>query len=267
MAARSVGVAEDVGVSRDMVAFAAAQGWACAMLLAVESRDDYDYGWLFGLIDPDPAVRAAALRRREAYRSDWRDALDRCNAAYWANGGSFDFSDAPALGAARDQAQAAMWEARDRGFSGILEEFITESRPFGRRDPTALRRLVPFAVLFLQWEVAYPQDWGSPWPLWGAKKDVLRGLAGIEIPQDSRAVLVELVVAAVRREHRCEDRWFVLLARRLDGPELRNPVARCLDSPDPIVSLRAGFLLDVLADPSMPATVASWKRWLASTAT
>lgn len=254
-------------MSRDMVAFAGPQGWACAMLLAVESRDDYDYGWLFGLVDPDPAVRAAALRRCEADVSDWRHALDRSNAAYWANGGSSDFSDSPALGAASDQAAAAMREARDRGFSGILSEFITESRPFGRRDPTALRRLVPFAVLFLQWEVAYPQDWCSPGPPWGLKKDVLRGLAGIEIPPDSRAALVELVVASVRREHRCEDRGFVLLARRLDGPDLRNPVAQCLESPDPIVGLRAGFLLDVLADPSMPPTVASWKRWLASTAT
>jgi hypothetical protein len=126
---------------------------------------------------------------------------------------------------------------------------------------------VPFAVLFLQWEVAYPRDWCSPRPPWPAKKDVLRGLASIEAPRDSRAALVELVVAAVRREHRCEDRGFVLLARRLDGPELRNPVAQCLDSPDPIVRLRAGFLLDFLADPSMHATVASWKRWLASPAT
>jgi hypothetical protein len=109
------------------------------MLLAVESRDDHDYGWLFGLVDLDPAVRAAALRRRDANISDWRDALDRCNAAYGANGGSSDFSDSPALGAARDQAQAAMREAGDRGFSGILSQFIAEFRPRGRRDPTALR--------------------------------------------------------------------------------------------------------------------------------
>ncbi|MFK4088294.1 hypothetical protein ACI2LF_29545 [Kribbella sp. NPDC020789] len=209
----------------------------------MESRDDHDYRWLFGLVDPDPAVRGAALRRRDADISDRRDALDRCNAAYWANGGSSDFSDSPALGAASDQAHAAMREAQARGFSGVLWEFITECRPFGRRDPTALRRLVPFAVLFLQWEITYPQDWCSP------------------------AALVELVVAAVRREHRCEDRGYLLLARRLDGPDLRNPVAQCLDSPDPIVGLRASFLLDVLADPTMPATTASWKRWLASTAT
>ncbi|MFK4088801.1 hypothetical protein ACI2LF_32100 [Kribbella sp. NPDC020789] len=41
------------------------------MLLAVESRDDHDYRWLFGLADPDPAVRGAALRRRAGPGLNW----------------------------------------------------------------------------------------------------------------------------------------------------------------------------------------------------
>ena len=41
----------------------AAQGWACAMLLAVESRDDYDYGWLFGLVECNAAPHSARLAR------------------------------------------------------------------------------------------------------------------------------------------------------------------------------------------------------------
>ena len=72
-------------------------------------------------------------------------------------------------------------------------------------------------------------------------------------------------MAAVNREHRCEDRWYAALARRLDSPELRNLLAEAAASTDPLVRLRAGYVNAVLEDRSMAVTVASWRRWLAAT--
>jgi hypothetical protein len=122
-----------------------------------------------------------------------------------------------------------------------------------------------YAVLFLQWEVAFPDEWraAAPWSPWGLKQTILRGFVRVgALGRDQ--VLIDLVMAAVGREQRCEDRWYAALARRVDSPELRCLLAEATESPDSHVRRRAGYVSAVLDDPDMAVTLASWRRWLAA---
>jgi hypothetical protein len=72
-------------------------------------------------------------------------------------------------------------------------------------------------------------------------------------------------MAAVSRKHWCKDRWYAVMARRLDSPELRNGLKEASASADPLVRMQAGYASAVLNDRSMAVAVASWRRWLAAT--
>ena len=222
--------------------------------------------WLFDFIDPDPARRRTARLRHDRYIAEGREAVRRQNAVWWSNGQSYDFSAAPALGAAFDRHLAAQRAARDNTLYGVLGRFEHAS---WRADESATFELcAPYAVLFLRWEAAYPVEWrdASPSSPWGTKQHILRSFIRAGVPPLHRAHLVELVTHAVSSDHRCEDRWFAALARRLDGPELRAALDGCRKSADGIVRLRAEYVLTVLDDVEMPVTRASWRRWLAETA-
>lgn len=221
--------------------------------------------WLFDFIDPEPARRRAARLRYDRYLAEWSDAVRRENAVWWSNGESYDFSAAPALGAAFNRHLAAQRAVRDKTFSGVVQRFVDAS---WRADEMATFELVaPYAVLFLQWEAAYPVEWreAAPSSPWGTKQRILRSFIRAGVPPLNRAHLVELVVHAVSRDHRCEDRWYAGLARRLDGPELRAALDKCRESDDGVVRLRAEYVLTVLNDAELPVTLANWRRWLAET--
>lgn len=219
--------------------------------------------WLFDFIDPDPARRRAARLRYDRYIAEWSEALRRSNALWWSNGQSSDFSSAPALGAAYKRYEAAQEAALDNTFSRVVGTFVGASWHADQKATFEL--LAPYAVLFLQWESAYPIEWreAAPWSPWGTKEQILRSFIRAGVPRAQRAHLVELVTQAVARDQRCEDRWYAALARRLDGPELRAALNECQTSTDGVVRLRAGYVLAVLNDPEMPVTLASWRRWLA----
>jgi hypothetical protein len=219
--------------------------------------------WLFDFIDSEPARRRTARLRYNRYIAEWSEALGRSNAVWWSNGKSFDFSAAPALGAAFDRHNAAQQAALDNTFSGVLRRFVEASWRADRMATFEL--LAPYAVLFLRWEVAYPVEWreAAPWSPWGTKQQILRSFIRAGVPPSNRAHLVELVTHAVSRDHRCEDRWYAALARRVDGPELRAALDGCRTSADGAVRLRAEYVLAVLNDAEMPVTLASWRRWLA----
>jgi len=222
--------------------------------------------WLFDFIDPDPTRRRAARLRHDRYIAERREAARREDAVWWSNGQSYDFSAAPALGAAFDRHIAAQRAARDNTLYGVLGRFAHAS---WRADESATFELcAPYAVLFLRWEAAYPVEWrdASPSSPWGTKQGILRSFVRAGVPPSNRTHLVELVTQAVSRDHRCEDRWYAAVARRLDGPELRAALDGCRTSADGVVRLRAEYVLTVLHDVEMPVTLASWRRWLAETA-
>ncbi|MFB6720031.1 hypothetical protein ACFCV3_07720 [Kribbella sp. NPDC056345] len=160
-----------------------------------------------------------------------------------------------------DQALAMQNNAIDRTLYSVAGEFIPAR--YRELDDAAS---VPYAVLFLQWEVSFQQEWRSaaPWSPWGMKASILRSFINAG-PLGWEEALIDLVMAAVNREHWCEDRWYAALARRLDSPELRNLLGEAAASPDPLVRLRAGYVSAVLDDRGMAVTLASWRHWLAAT--
>lgn len=218
--------------------------------------------WLFDLTDPDPARRRAALDRQGELIATWSAGLRWSNTLWYQNGRSSDFSHSPRLTAEYDQAEAMQSNA-------IAQTLYSVAGKFGRARyqelDDAAAESVPYAVLFLRWEVGFQDEWrtAAPWSPWEQKERILRGFikAG---PLGWEEALTDLVMAAVNREHWCEDRWYAALARRLDSPELRNLLADAAASTDPLVRLRAGYVSAVLDDQGMPVTVASWRRWLAA---
>ncbi|MFI6827383.1 hypothetical protein ACIBG5_09805 [Kribbella sp. NPDC050241] len=162
-----------------------------------------------------------------------------------------------------DQAEAMQSNAIAQTLYSVAAEF---GRARYQELDDAAAESVPYAVLFLQWEVGFQDEWrtAAPWSPWEQKERILRGFikAG---PLGWGEALIDLVMAAVNREHWCEDRWYAALARRLDSPELRNLLADAAASTDSLVRLRAGYVSAVLDDQSTPVSVASWRRWLAAT--
>jgi DnaJ-domain-containing protein 1 len=104
---------------------------------------------------------------------------------------------------------------------------------------------------------------------WGTKKQVLRRFTKTAHLQSTeiRHALQDLVVAATRREHQCEDQGYGRLARVLDGMRLRSELNSAAHDNDPLVRLRACFVLWVLDHRDTPAVPRTWKTWLAATTT
>ncbi|TCN29184.1 hypothetical protein EV644_1413 [Kribbella orskensis] len=221
------------------------------------------HSWLFNLTDPDPARRRAALDRQAELIATWSAGLRWSNTLWYQNGRSSDFSHSPRLTAEYDQAEAMQRNAIAQTLYSVAGGF---SRARYQELDDSASESVPYAVLFLQWEVGFQHEWrtAAPWSPWELKERILRGFikAG---PLGWDEALLDLVMAAVNREHWCEDRWYAALARRLDSPELRNLLAEAAASTDPLVRLRAGYVSAVLDDRSTAVTVASWRRWLAAT--
>jgi hypothetical protein len=219
--------------------------------------------WVVDFIDPDPSRRRAAKVRHDRYCAQRSEAIRRESALWWSNGESFDFSADPALEAEFRRQVTIGSTALDHTIYGALHRFTDASWHPDRSETFA--QLAPYAALFLRWEVAYPEEWrdvndGSPW---GLKQRILRSFVRAGVPEPVRAQVVELVVQAVSRQHRCEDRWYAGLARRVDGPELRAALGECRESADEVVRLRAEYVLVVLDDTELPITLASWRSWLA----
>lgn len=152
--------------------------------------------------------------------------------------------------------------ARDGTIIGPLDRFLSGTYLTNRHRHD---QWAPFAVLFLQWERRYPNEWteANTWTTsrWTMKELLLRRLAEAGVPIGVRTD-VELVGAAVAGPYRCKDWWYAQLARLVDGPRLRESIADPLGSVDPLPRLRARFLLHVLDHPGIAIRRHTWHRWL-----
>ncbi|SDZ43535.1 hypothetical protein SAMN05444365_11623 [Micromonospora pattaloongensis] len=179
----------------------------------------------------------------------------------WQRAGRELMPSDPALQAEMDQARAAQWAAWESTLLGPVYAFCSARWSGG---PEAHSRYAPYAVLFLQWETRYPDEWHhAAIGGWGTKKEVLRRFIAAGPTPDTQADLLELLTAAIYREHRCEDSRYAALARQLDGPSLRCCLASAQQDHDGLVRLRAGYMQWVVDNATAPVTAASWRRWLA----
>ena len=207
------------------------------------------------LLDPDREVRSWARARQ-------RDTIDRVQLltdrqrGLWLAGrdGSGAFADRH-LEREWRSAVAAMAKAKRETLQGAATDFYTPSARTARTEACAL--------LFLRWEAERPEDWRrlSLWSPWGTKKQILAAFRRAPLSVESRPVLVELVLSAAARIHRCEDRGYARLVRDLDGPHLREGLTKVARNSSQPGRQRAGYLLALLDHPSTPATVYTWRSF------
>ncbi|THV29060.1 hypothetical protein [Glycomyces paridis] len=221
-----------------------------------EGAEDWEarLGWAFGLIDEDPGVRAAAIEHLERTQETTHRALERGNEALRA---SYDLTE-PQWEEARP-AYLAVWRAyRD------TQRYTLPGAMWNRpRREAAIKDWagLPYALLFLEWELAYPAEWTRHAKAWGTKERLLRDLAVPGHAEPVRAKLVEFTDAAVRRAYRCKDREYVRVARAVDGPDLRKRLADAADSDSPWARLHAGYVLHLLDHPALPNSRKVWLAW------
>ncbi|MFJ3434031.1 hypothetical protein ACIPMU_10815 [Streptomyces cyaneofuscatus] len=203
-------------------------------------------GWAYGLIASDPAVRAVALVRLADAERNTRDALDRyyrtCRRAY-----------------------SLRRKAAHRNYEEIRKYSLPEAlwdRPAGP-DIVAWPGL-PYALLFLEFEARYPQEWTRHAKAWGTKQDLIRDVAAAHHDETVRTKLADLIEIVVQRPYRCKDREYVRAARAVDGDDLRTRLKTAARSDNPWAQRHAGYILWLLDRPEVPNTRHVWRTWLAA---
>ncbi|MEU6553065.1 hypothetical protein ABZ915_22685 [Streptomyces sp. NPDC046915] len=209
-------------------------------------------GWAYGLISPRPAERSAALDRLDRAREEAGAALARYHET-WRR--------PTVLLLLTARGRAAAERAYDEAASRCLPEALWK----GHRHDGDLGTWpgLPYALLFLEWEARYPQEWTEHAKAWGTKQSLIRELAKIGHDPRVRAKLIDLLDVIVQRPYRCKDREYVRVARAVDGDELRTRLTRARDSEQPWARLHAGYVLRLLDHPEIPNTRQVWTTWLA----
>ncbi|HEU5353773.1 MAG TPA: hypothetical protein VFU65_04905 [Actinocrinis sp.] len=216
---------------------------------------------MFDLIEPDPRRRQRAEECHAGFVAARHEAVARANEIWQLAGRSWVPADAT-LAAAMERVRAAWRDALAHTVQGMVGTFLDAQRAGGPDDQA---QLAPYAVLFLRWEAASPGQWrhAGPTAPWWYKKQVLRSFARNGVPGPQRDALTGLLVAAVHREHRCEDCFYPALARHLDGPALRAALIQAQVADDAVVRLRARYVEWVADHADEPVSLAGWRRWLA----
>ncbi|WP_405907503.1 hypothetical protein OG742_21055 [Streptomyces sp. NBC_00828] len=210
--------------------------------------------WAYGLTAPDPAERAAALVRLAGARREADAALLRVHRA-----------SQPSRWLRR---KARDWAAADKAYDEAASRSLPQalwSKPYSQEISTWPG--LPFALLYLEWEVRYPREWTRHAKAWGTKQTLIREVATAGHDHRSRAKLIDLVGLVVERSYRCKDREYVRVARAVDGDELRDRLRRAHRSENPTARLHAGYVLWLLDRPEIPNTRHVWRTWLAGTLT
>lgn len=213
-------------------------------------------GWALGLIADDPAERAVALDRLADARRRVQEAQGRFNELWWPPapcGEQVEDRD-PAI----DEAARGLDQARRKVLPDALWGCITCA---------ASQPALPFALLFLEWEARYPQEWTRHAKAWGAKQALIRCLAVPHHEEAVRRKLTDLVEIVVHRPYRCKDREYVRVARAVDSADLRRRLDHALRSNSSSARRHAGYVSWLLDRPELPNTRHVWRTWMANTET
>ncbi|MFE9746373.1 hypothetical protein ACFYOT_15830 [Saccharothrix saharensis] len=215
-----------------------------------------DPAWVWGLASRDDDVRGRALARHRELVEHARQAL-RWSNDVWARAGS-PAPDQPHLAAEMDQAQAAFRYHRGQTIFGLTASLWDD-------DHEVRERHAPFVLLYLAWEGRYPDDWRADdnnlWSAWGRKESLLRTLAADGVPSTIRPQMTDLITDVVRRRYRCKDWMYAGLVRHVADDRFHERMRGLLGDDDPVVRLRAEFLLHVAAHPEAKVKRTTWRRW------
>ncbi|WP_329124967.1 hypothetical protein [Streptomyces sp. NBC_01353] len=212
-------------------------------------------GWAFDLIADDPVARAAAVAHLEKARRNTWDALDRSNELWQLT---------LPLGTEEQYRESAFKRAREHYY-----DVRRHCLPDGLWEGTGGVGIkswpgLPYALLFLEWEARYPQEWTEHAKAWGTKQALIRSVAVPDHNETVRAKLTRLVEIVVQRAYRCKDREYVRVARAVDSEDLRRRLGTAVYSDNPWARLHASYLLWLLDRPEVPNTRHAWRTWLAS---
>ena len=210
-----------------------------------------DFTWVFDFINPDADVRQAAIARQAELVAELVHIRDQGNDVYRRTG-SFLPAD-PQLNAELQQLHSARAKVLNQMAWTPLMNFLCYAEP---RVPYA--EIAPFAVLFLQREHLFPEDWGR---MWHTKRHVLRTIAQHGPTLSTHDDLLVLLEATIRRQQRAEDGGFVKVARTLDPSSVRRIVIDARDSEDATIRERAAFVEWAVANPHSAVSLASWRQW------
>ncbi|WP_243709700.1 hypothetical protein [Micromonospora sp. 15K316] len=220
-----------------------------------------DYFWMLDLVATDQVVRRRALARHQALVAAEGEALHRWN-GLWAVERT-ETPTQPRLVAEMDQASADQLWHHKRTIHGPVRAFL-DSAP---DDDVTEALWAPFAVLYLRWEADYPTEWGAPesrmWSPWATKEMLLLRFERGGLPEGVRPEIAELILSALGRPYRCKDWMYARLVRHLD-PSFLDRVAALTAADDPLVRLRAQFVLHAAESRERRITRASWQRWLSA---
>ncbi|HEY9373081.1 hypothetical protein [Streptomyces sp.] len=212
-------------------------------------------GWAFGLIADDPAARAAALAHLDTARQNTWDALDRSNELWQLT---------LPLGTEEQYQESAFKRAREE-YDDVRRYCLPDGLWEGASG-VGIKSWpgLPYALLFLEWEARYPQEWTEHAKAWGTKQALIRRVAVPDHHEAVREKLTRLVEIVVERAYRCKDREYVRVARAVDSDDLRRRLGKAVHSDNPWARLHAGYLLWLLDRPEVPNTRHVWRAWLAS---
>lgn len=219
-----------------------------------------DYSWLFGLVAVDRVVRHEALARQRASLAAARAALQRGNALLAMTDPATRTQ--PQLVAAMDQIRAERRWHEEQTLHAPVDAFLSSAPG----DDVAQALWAPFVVLYLRWEADFPDEWRAPgswgWSPWTTKEVLLGRLDRGGLPEEIRPQVIELILSALQRPYRCKDWMYACLVRHLDDASFLNRVGRLVFADDPLVRLRARFVLHVAEHSEHRVTRTSWRRWL-----
>ncbi len=121
-------------------------------------------------------------------------------------------------------------------------------------------------MLFLHWELRFPAEWRDGWlhSPWSEKEAILKTFCVRGATPQTGPALADLLIAAVSRVQRCQDRWYWRVARRIVSPQLRGRLEAAAEGAGERTRLRARFVLWVLDHPDEGTGSAAWRRWLRS---
>ncbi|MFI6760033.1 hypothetical protein ACIBF5_12935 [Micromonospora sp. NPDC050417] len=216
--------------------------------------------WVFDLTASDNVLRHRALTRHQALLAAASEALHWSNRV-WEQAGTPAPTE-PHLAAEMDQARAEFRWHRERTILGPISAFFESERS----DSVARLLYAPYLVLYLRWEADYPQEWSAPgswmWSPWGTKEVLLRELDRGGVPEQVRRQIGDLIVSALERPYRCKDWMYGRLVRHVLDVPFVSRVEALLDAEDPLVRLRAQFILHVARHPQRAVKRVSWQHWL-----
>jgi hypothetical protein len=172
-----------------------------------------------------------------------------------------DRHDIRALALARHDYLICLARYGDR--TGTLADLVRAFCAARAGSAARYQQLAWYGVLFLRWELRFPEEWRESWngSPWSAKEAVLATFCKCGPGSQTAPVLDDLLIAAVGRVQRCQDRWYWQLARRIATPELRARLADAADDAIERTRLRARFVLWVIDHPGERTGSAAWLRW------